>query len=147
LPADCQERISKLKTRIDSLIAEEASLEQRMVVEPSDPPSALEVAEWATDLGALLRAGSAQQRKALFRLLIKELRVMSRQEILPTYRVPALVRAPDGQVDLAGRCVNRLPLLGDLRQEALHPSSWRKGYNLSPARPMLRIGGGMPPMR
>ena len=36
---------------------------------------------------------------------------MSREEILPTYKISALVRAPEGQVELAGRCVNRLPLL------------------------------------
>jgi hypothetical protein len=32
------------------------------------------------------------------RLLVKELRVMSREEIRPTYKIPALVRAPEGQV-------------------------------------------------
>jgi hypothetical protein len=31
--------------------------------------------------------------------LVKELCVMSRKEILPTYKIPALVRAPEGQVD------------------------------------------------
>ncbi len=41
--------------------------------------------------------GTVQQREALFRLLVKELRVMSREEILPTYKIPALVRAPEGQ--------------------------------------------------
>ena len=50
----------------------------------------------------LLRAGTVQQRKALFRLLVKELRVMSREEILATYKIPALVRAPEGQVDPRG---------------------------------------------
>jgi hypothetical protein len=64
--------------------------------------------------------GSAtpKQRKALIRLLIKELRVMSRKEILPTYKIPALVRAPGGQVDLAGRCVNHLPLLLGLQNQS-----------------------------
>ncbi|MFB3737916.1 MAG: recombinase family protein, partial [Candidatus Velamenicoccus archaeovorus] len=98
-PADCQERIAKLKARIDALMAEEASLNQQTVEGASDAPSALDVAEWAKDLGTLLRAGTVQQRKALFRLLVKELRVMSREEILPTYKVPALVRVPEGQVD------------------------------------------------
>jgi hypothetical protein len=40
-----------------------------------------------------------QQKKALMRLRVKELCVMSRKEILPTYKIPALVRAPEGQVD------------------------------------------------
>ncbi len=101
-PADCHERIAKLKARIDSLVAEEASLARRAAEQSSEALSPIDVTEWARDLGALLRAGSAQQRKAVFRLLVKELRVMSREEIRPTYRVPALVRAPDGQVDLRG---------------------------------------------
>ena len=101
-PADCQERIAKLKARIDALMAEEASLNQQTAEGVSDAPSAIEVAEWAKDLGMLLRAGTVQQRKALFRLLLKELRVMSREEILPTYKIPALVRAPEGQVDPRG---------------------------------------------
>jgi len=100
-PADCQERIAKLKARTDALIAEEASLTQKAAEAP-EAPSAVDVAEWAKHLGTLLRAGTAQQRKALFRLLVKELRVMSREEILPTYKIPAMVRAPEGQVDPRG---------------------------------------------
>jgi hypothetical protein len=60
------------------------------------------VAEWARDLGVLIGSATPQQRKALIRLLIKELRVTSRKEILPTYKIPALVRAPEGQVVPAG---------------------------------------------
>ena len=54
------------------------------------------------DLGTLLRAGTVQQRKALFRLLVKQPCVMSREEIVPTYTIPALVRAPEGQVEVSG---------------------------------------------
>ena len=32
---------------------------------------------------------------------------MSRKEIQPTYRIPALVRSPEGQVVLTDRCANR----------------------------------------
>jgi site-specific DNA recombinase len=101
-PADCQERIAKLTAQIDALIAEEASLAQQDSEGVPEGPSAVEVAEWARDLGTFLRAGTAQQRKALFRLLVRELRVMSKDEILPTYKIPALVRAPEGQVDPRG---------------------------------------------
>ena len=100
--ADCRERIAKLKARIDALIAEEASLARRASEAAPKASSATDVAEWARDLGTLLRAGTAQQRKALFRLLVKELRVMSREEIRPTYKIPALVRAPEGQVETSG---------------------------------------------
>jgi hypothetical protein len=55
------------------------------------------VAEWAQTLDVALYSGSAKQKKALIRKLVKELRVMSRDEIIPTYRVPALVRPPGDQ--------------------------------------------------
>ena len=84
----------------------------------SEAPTADDVAEWARDLGVLIGSATPQQRKALIRLLVKELRVMSRKEIFPTYKIPALVRAPEGQVDLAARCVNRLPLLQRLHDRA-----------------------------
>jgi site-specific DNA recombinase len=105
-PADCQERIAELKARIDAMIAEEATLTRRASEGATEATSPVDVAEWAKDLGTLLRAGTVQQRKALFRLLVKELRVVSRDEILPTYKIPALVRAPEGQVDLGGRYSN-----------------------------------------
>jgi site-specific DNA recombinase len=98
-PSDCQERTAKLNGRIDALAAEEASLVQKVEEDDSETPSAVDVVEWSRDLGRLLRAGTTPQRKALLRLLVKELRVMSREEILPTYKIPALVRAPEGQVD------------------------------------------------
>ena len=101
-PSDCQVRIAKLKARIDALMAEEAALRQQASEGVSEAPSAADVAEWARDLGAPLRAGTPQQRKALSRLLVRELRVMSREEILPTYKIPSLVRAPEGQVDPRG---------------------------------------------
>lgn len=41
---------------------------------------------------------------------MKELRVMSREEILPIYKDQALVRAPEGQVVLIDRCANRSEL-------------------------------------
>jgi hypothetical protein len=61
----------------------------------------------------LLEAATPQQRKALMRLLVKEIRVMSREEIWPTYKLPGLVRAPQGHVVLTDRCANR-PILAAL---------------------------------
>ena len=99
-PATCQERLDNLQARLDILIAEEQSL---LVQEEADtPPTPELVAEWAKTLDVALYSGTAQQRKALIRKLVKELRVMSRDEIVPTYRVPALVRAPGDQVELPG---------------------------------------------
>jgi hypothetical protein len=54
----------------------------------------------------LLAAGSVQQKEALMRTRIKEIRVLSRDEIIPTYRIPALVRVVSGSVVLIDRCAN-----------------------------------------
>ena len=100
-PSDCQERIGMLKARIEALEVEERQLAREAVNEPSEAISA-EVAQWAEQLPDLLTAGSAQQRKALMRNLIKEIRVISRDEVVPTYRIPALVRAVSGSVERSG---------------------------------------------
>jgi len=69
-----------------------------------------------------------KQRKALLRLLIKELCVMNREEILPRYRVPPVVRAPDGQVEVKGvepstsavrRRFRPIPLPGTMAESGL----------------------------
>jgi site-specific DNA recombinase len=116
---DCRDRVARLKDRIESLEAEEQSLAQRAEASSTEPTTAEDVAQWAEDLDTLLRSGSAQQRKSLMRILIKELRVMGRELILPTYKVPALVRAPDGQVELRGRYSNFIARLESLLADAL----------------------------
>jgi hypothetical protein len=84
--------------RIEALEAEERTIGEAGPDGLPAAPTADDVAEWARDLRVLIGSATPQQRKALIRLLIKELRVMSRKEILPTYKIPALVRAPEGQV-------------------------------------------------
>jgi hypothetical protein len=58
-------------------------------------------ARWSPPARFECDAATSQQRKALMRLLVKELRVMSREEIRPTYKIPPVVRAPEGQVEVA----------------------------------------------
>jgi site-specific DNA recombinase len=110
--ADCQERIERLRDRIEALEAEERTITEGGSDGLSAAPSADDVAEWARDLRLLFEGATPQQKKALVRLLVKELRVMSRKDIRPTYKIPALVRAPGGQVVLAGRYSNCSPALG-----------------------------------
>lgn len=112
---DCRERVDGLRDRIEALEAEERAIAEGSRESLSPAATADDVAEWARDLRLLFESATPQQKKALIRLLVKELRVMSRSEIRPTYKLPALVRAPEGQVDLAGGCVNRLPLLRALQ--------------------------------
>ncbi len=99
-PATCQERLDNLQGRLDALIAEKQALLTQGEADSPPPPEL--VAEWAQTLDVALHSGTTQQRKALIRKLVKELRVIGRDEIIPTYRIPALVRAPGKQVDPIG---------------------------------------------
>ena len=96
--ADCRERVDRLRERIEALEAEERATTAAGSESLSTAPTADDVAEWARDLRLLFQGATAQQKKALIRLLVKEVRVMSRKDIRPTYKIPALVRAPEGQV-------------------------------------------------
>jgi hypothetical protein len=99
---ESRERIGMLKERSEDLEAEERQLAQETPYEPSEAIGADEAAQWAELLPDLLAPSSGQQRKALMRRLIKEIRVISRGEIVPTYRIPPLVRAVSGSVDPIG---------------------------------------------
>ena len=99
-PSTCQERLDNLPARLDALIAEEQALLAQDEADTSPTPKL--VAESAQTLDVALYKGTAQQRKALIRKLVKELKVISRDEVIPTYRVPALVRAAGDQVELPG---------------------------------------------
>jgi hypothetical protein len=96
--ADCRERVDRLRKRIEALEAEERATADAGPDSLSMAPTVDDVAEWARDLRRLFESATAQQKKAVIRLLVKELRVMSRKDIRPTYKIPALVRAPDSQV-------------------------------------------------
>jgi hypothetical protein len=70
--------------------------------EPTAPDTAM-LRAVADRLDYVIANGEREQAKALLATLIDELRVNSRSEILPTYRVGApAVCAPNSSVELAG---------------------------------------------
>jgi site-specific DNA recombinase len=82
-----QARLTELEGRLESLHEHDASLTSQFGADDNahfDPASLATVAHRLRDT---LAAGEPEQTKALLRLLIKELRVNGRSEILPTYRV------------------------------------------------------------
>ena len=95
--------MSALEARLDALREQEADLAQQLAPEAATSPDAAELAAVADHLEATIARAEPRQAKALPRLLIKDLRVNARSEILPTYGVvtPA-VCAPPSSVGAPG---------------------------------------------
>jgi site-specific DNA recombinase len=86
-PEHCEQRLSRLQARLDDLHGQKAELAASTPHEATQAPTAAELAAVADDLDRVIADAEPQKAKALLRLLIEELRVDGRAEILPTYRV------------------------------------------------------------
>jgi hypothetical protein len=80
-------RVSALETRLDALREQDADLAEKLAPQATTSPDAAELAAVADNLETTISTAEPRQAKALLRLLIKDLRVNGRREILPTYRV------------------------------------------------------------
>ena len=101
-PGRFKTRLADLQGKLDTLHEQERTLAAQLAdpTESYDPQALATVADRLRDT---LAAGEPEQTKALLRLLIKELRVNGRSEILPTYRVVAPeVCATTSSVEPAG---------------------------------------------
>jgi site-specific DNA recombinase len=89
-------RVSALEARLDALREQDADLARQLAPQASTAPDAAELAAVADNLETTIATADPRQAKALLRLLIKDLRVNARSEILPTYRIvtPAVCALP-----------------------------------------------------
>jgi hypothetical protein len=102
-PANFNERITTLRTRLDALHDRDQVLAADLSAEVPIAPDKAALRAVADRLDRVIVNGEPEQAKALLAILIAELRVNSRSEILPTYRVGApVVCAPNSSVELAG---------------------------------------------
>jgi site-specific DNA recombinase len=101
-PALCEERVHGHRERLATLREQEAALARRLATQAHTPPDTAALAGLADQLDEILANESPEHAKELLRLLIKEIRVHNRRRIIPTYRVPAAVRAMPSKVELAG---------------------------------------------
>jgi hypothetical protein len=79
--------VSALEARLDALREQEADLADQLAPQAATSPDAAELAAVADNLETTIATAEPRQAKALLRLLIKDLRVNARSEILPTYRI------------------------------------------------------------
>jgi site-specific DNA recombinase len=98
----CQERLRSHRERLEALRGQEADLARTFATKAHTSPHAAALTGLADELDEILATESPEQAKDLLRLFIKEIRVHNRRRIVPTYRVPAAVRAMPRKVERAG---------------------------------------------
>jgi site-specific DNA recombinase len=98
----CQERVRSHRERLEALRGQEADLDRTSAIQAHTSPDAAALAGLADQLDEILANESPEQAKELLRLLIKEIRVHNRRRVVPTYRVPAAVRAMPRKVGGTG---------------------------------------------
>ncbi len=98
----CQERIQRHRDRLETLRDQEANLTRRLATHAHTPPDAAALEGLAEELEEIVASESPEQAKELLRLLVKEIRVHNRRRIVPSYRVPAAVRAIPSKVGRTG---------------------------------------------
>jgi hypothetical protein len=79
------ERLADLTTRLEGLHAQQAELTDND--EDADTPTVADLTAVADQLEKVLAQGEPERTKALLRILIAELRVNSKTDIQPTYRI------------------------------------------------------------
>ena len=97
-------RLSALHAKLDGLKDQDQQLAHELAAEAPHAPDTAELHATANALEDAIRQGNPEHTKALLlRVLIQELRVNSRAEILPTYRIVApMVCATTSSVELGG---------------------------------------------
>jgi site-specific DNA recombinase len=90
-PTRFNERLGALDVRVDALRGQDQALARELSADVPATPDKAALRAVADHLGRVIGAGDPDQAKALLRILVAELRVNSRSEILPTYRVGAPV--------------------------------------------------------
>jgi site-specific DNA recombinase len=101
-----QDRVRGHRDRLEALREREADLTARLATHAHTPPDGAALAGLADQLEAIVADENPEQAKELLRLLVKDIQVHDRRRIIPTYRIPAAVRAIPRKV---GRRVSRPP--------------------------------------
>jgi hypothetical protein len=98
-PARFKQRLSALDARLDALQAQDQALALELAADAPTTPDTATLQAVADQLEHVIAHGAPEQAKALLAILIADLRINSRAEVLPTYRVGApMVCAPTSSV-------------------------------------------------
>lgn len=107
-PARFKQRLSALDIRLDALQGQDQALALEIAADAPTTPDTATLQAVADQLDHVIAHGEPEQAKALLGILVAELRVNSRAEVLPTYRLGApMVCAPTSSVEPAEVNANR----------------------------------------
>jgi site-specific DNA recombinase len=99
-PARFKQRLSALDARLDALHGQDQALALELAADTPTTPDTVALRAVADQLDHVIIHGEPQQAKVLLAILIADLRINSRSEVLPTYRVGApTVCAPTSSVE------------------------------------------------
>jgi len=130
------ERVRELGSKGQALHARLAELATEAAADESPVPSSADLEELRIRLIDVAERGPEAVRKAVAQAFVHSLVVETRNRVRPTFRIPSGLMETDGngnspkpgskggvramthEVELAGRCVNRLPLLQALQNRA-----------------------------
>ena len=102
-PARFKQRLSALDARLDALHGQDQELAFEMDADAPTTPDTATLQAVADQLDHVIAHGEPEQAKALLGILNADLRINSRAEVLPTYRVGApTVCAPTSSVGDTG---------------------------------------------
>jgi site-specific DNA recombinase len=90
-PKRFKERLSTLDARLDALHEQEQALARELGAEAPTTPDRAALQAVADQLTGVIASGDIDQAKALLRILVADVRVNGRREVVPTYRVGAPV--------------------------------------------------------
>jgi len=102
-PSRFKQRLSALDARLDALQGQDQTLALELAADTPTTPDTATLRAVADQLDHVIAHGEPEQAKALLGILIADLRINSRAEVLPTYRVGApVVCAPASLVGDTG---------------------------------------------
>jgi chromosome segregation ATPase len=97
-----QDRVRGHRDRLETLREREADLAAQLATHAHTPPDGAALDGLADQLEAIVASENPEQAKELLRLLVKDIQVHNRRRIVPTYRIPAAVRAIPRKVERIG---------------------------------------------
>jgi site-specific DNA recombinase len=111
--AQCGKRVQALGAKLADLQARELELQQALAASATqEPPTPADLDELASQLRQVIEHAPVTAKKALAQQLVHEIRVASRDDIRPIFRIPTRHEPSPGEGEKVRKLVGSVPLAG-----------------------------------